>query len=262
MAIPELESARHFVGAQGLAPLQHGNVSTGNHLSSLLRLLQLSSSTLPVGAYSYSEGLEQLVETQRLTSAAALQDWMTQELRYGAMRIEAGIMLRAYHATLAQDTAALLAWNHWWSAARDTEELRLQSWQMGRSLLRLFLDLDHPNSIGMVDKTWPALGELFGQECNFAIAFGMVAAAWQIEPTAALLGYLQSWATNLISAGIKLIPLGQTAGQQLLLNLEPEIYATVEVSLTLTDDALESCGWGLSLASMAHETLYSRLFRS
>ena len=230
--------------------------------NSLLRLLQLASSTLPVGAYSYSEGLELLVETQRLPSAIALQAWMTQELRYGSMRVEAGIMLRAYHATIAQDTASLLAWNHWWSAARDTEELRLQSWQMGRSLLRLFLDLEDPDPKGVVDKHWPALRELFGQECNFAIAFGTVAAAWQIEPAAALLGYLQSWATNLIGAGIKLIPLGQTAGQQLLLNLEPEIYAAVEVNLTLTDDALESCGWGLSLASMAHETLYSRLFRS
>jgi urease accessory protein len=262
MTIPELEPARYSVGAQGLAPLQCGDFSTGNHLASLLRLLQLSSSTLPVGAYSYSEGLELLVETQRLTSAAALQDWMTQELRYGAMRIEASIMLRAYHATLAQDTAALLAWNHWWSAARDTEELRLQSWQMGRSLLRLFLDLDDPNPTERVDKTWSALGELFGQECNFAIAFGIVAAAWHIEPTAALLGYLQSWSTNLVSAGIKLIPLGQTAGQQLLLNLEQELYTAAEIILTLPDDALESCGWGLSLASMAHESLYSRLFRS
>jgi urease accessory protein len=231
-------------------------------LAKLLRLLQLSSSTLPVGAYSYSEGLELLVETQRLPSAVVLQDWMTQELRYGSMRVEAGIMLRAYHATIAQDTSALLAWNHWWSAARDTEELRLQSWQMGRSLLRLFLDLEDPDQKGAVDKHWPALRELFGQECNFATAFGIVAAAWHIEPTAALLGYIQSWATNLIGAGIKLIPLGQTAGQQILLNLEPEIYAAVEMNLALPNDALESCGWGLSLASMAHETLYSRLFRS
>lgn len=231
-------------------------------LPNLLRLLQLSSSTLPVGAYSYSEGLELLVETQRLPSMAALQDWMTQELRYGSMRVEAGIMLRAYHATIAQDTAALLAWNHWWSAARDTEELRLQSWQMGRSLLRLFLDLEDPQQKGGVDKNWPALRELFGQECNFAISFAIVAAAWQIEPTAALLGYLQSWATNLVSAGIKLIPLGQTAGQQLLLNLEHEIYTAAETTLVLPDEALESCGWGLSLASMAHESLYSRLFRS
>ncbi len=229
---------------------------------SLLRLLQLASSTLPVGAYSYSEGLELLVETQRLPTAILLQDWMTQELRYGSIRVEASIMLRAYHAAAAQDSVSLLKWNHWWSAARDTEELRLQSWQMGRSLLRLFLDLEDPAQTATLHKSWSALRDLFGQECNFAIAFGLVAAAWQIEPTAALLGYLQSWATNLVSAGIKLIPLGQTAGQQLLLNIEGEIQDAVQVISQLSDEALESCGWGLSLASMAHETMYSRLFRS
>jgi urease accessory protein len=229
---------------------------------SLLRLFQLASSTLPVGAYSYSDGLEFLVESQSLCSATALQSWMTQELCYGAIRMEAGVMLRAYQAAAIQDSPSLLTWNHWWSAARETEELRLQSWQMGRSLLRLLLDLDDPVQTSAVDKTWPALKELFGQECNYAIAFGIVAAAWQIEPTDALLGYVQSWATNLISAGIKLIPLGQTSGQQILLNLQPEIQTATEIVLQLPDEALESCGWGLSLASMAHETLYSRLFRS
>jgi urease accessory protein len=228
----------------------------------LLRLLQLASSTLPVGAYSYSEGLEFLVESQCICSAVALQDWMTQELRCGAMRMEAGVMVRAYRAAADRDGPSLLAWNHWWSAARDTEELRLQSWQMGRSLLRLLLDLEDPMQSSTVDKTWPTLRELYAQKCNFAIAFGIVAAVWQIEPTDALLGYLQSWATNLTSAGIKLIPLGQTAGQQILLNLEAEIQASAEEILQLPDEALESCGWGLSLASMAHETLYSRLFRS
>jgi urease accessory protein len=229
---------------------------------SVLRLLQLASSTLPVGAYSYSEGLEFLVESQCIRSAAALQDWMTQELRCGALRMEAGVMVRAYCAAADRNGPSLLAWNVWWSAARDTEELRLQSWQMGRSLLRLLLDLDDPMQRDTLDKTWPPLRELFAQECNFAIAFGIVAAVWQIEPTDALLGYLQSWATNLTSAGIKLIPLGQTAGQQLLLNLEAEIRAAAAEILRMPDEALESCGWGLSLASMAHETLYSRLFRS
>ncbi|WP_404784169.1 urease accessory protein UreF [Altericista sp. CCNU0014] len=228
----------------------------------LLRLLQLASSTLPVGAYSYSEGLEFLVESRCIDSAAALQDWMTQELRCGAMRMEAGVMLRACRVAKDRDGPALLAWNDWWSAARDTEELRLQSWQMGRSLLRLLLDLDDPMQGNRADKSWPILHELFARECNFAIAFGIVAAAWQIEPTDALLGYLQSWATNLTSAGIKLIPLGQTAGQQLLLNLEFAIHTSAEEILQLPDENLESCGWGLSLASMAHETLYSRLFRS
>ncbi|MGB8700047.1 MAG: urease accessory protein UreF [Thermosynechococcaceae cyanobacterium] len=229
---------------------------------SLLRLLQLASATLPVGAYSYSEGLETLTETGYLSSAIALQDWIVQELQYGSIRMEAGMMLRSQQAVLAQDGTRVLYWNRWWSATRDTEELRLQSWQMGRSLLRLWSDLEDPTAPESVAKTALPLQELLAEECNFAIAFGVVAAAWQIEPMAALLGYLQSWATNLIAAGIKLIPLGQTAGQQILLNLQPEIITTAETLLTLPDDALETCGWGLSLASMAHETQYSRLFRS
>jgi urease accessory protein len=228
----------------------------------VLRLLQLASSTLPVGAYSYSEGLELLVEKGCIQSASALQGWMSQELRYGALRVESGIMLRAHQAALAQDGEGLLTWNRWWSAARDTEELRLQSWQMGRSLLRLFLELEDPAQNTIINKDWSALQDLWKEDCNFAIAFGIIAAAWQIEPMDAALGYLQSWSTNLISAGIKLIPLGQTSGQQLLLNLQPELVSAAQGILQLPKDALESCGWGLSLASMAHETLYSRLFRS
>jgi urease accessory protein len=226
-----------------------------------LRLLQLASATLPVGAYSYSEGLEFLVETQQIKNAPALQDWLIQELRYGTLRMEAAMMARAHQATLLRADDTLLYWNDWWSAARDTEELRLQSWQMGRSLLRLLLALDDPQAAA-IDKTWPVLQKLYGQECNFAIAFGVGAALWQIPLPAALLGYLQSWATNLVSAGIKLIPLGQTAGQQILLNVQSDVDAACVAITQLEDAELESCGWGVSIASMGHETLYSRLFRS
>jgi len=123
---------------------------------------------------------------------------------------------------------------------------------MGRSLLRLIQDLQE-NEITTL---------LLKEECNFAIAFGTVAARWRIDEQSAIVGYLHSWATNLISAGIKLIPLGQTAGQRLLIELGEELDQTTQEILTLQDDDLNSCGWGLSLASMAHETLYSRLFRS
>lgn len=236
--------------------------SPNNRAYRQLRLLQLASTTLPVGAYSYSEGLEFLVESGRISSAAVLQDWIEQEVHHGSVRMESGIVLRAYQSASALDDAKLLFWNHWWSAARETEELRLQSWQMGRSLLQLFLSLEEPELTPRIDKTWPALQTLLTQNCNYAIAFGTVAAAWNIEPADLLLGYLQGWATNLIAAGIKLIPLGQTAGQQLLLNLQPSLARATQTILTLPDEALECCGWGLSLASMAHETQYSRLFRS
>jgi urease accessory protein len=164
---------------------------------------------------------------------------------------------------------ALSYWNAWATAAKETEELRLQSWQMGRTLVRLLLDLreaklsrrESPVS-SVLTTTVKDLVECGGNPCNFAIGFGIAAASWQIEEEAAVLGYLYSWAANLASAGVKLIPLGQTAGQQLLLDLRSQISCTAREVLQLEDDDLSSCSWGLGLASMAHETQYTRLFRS
>ena len=227
----------------------------------ILCLLQLASSALPVGAYSYSEGLETLVETSTIKDKQSLKHWLEQELGYGAIRLEAAVMVRAYQSAKIGDTAALGYWNKWLSAARETEELRSSSWQMGRSLIRLLLDLQ-PLEIEK-NLSLQSLADGVGLPCNFAIAFGIAAAHWEIEaPSSALLGYLHSWATNLIIAGVKLIPLGQTVGQQLLNELHPNISSATQEILALGDDDLSSCGWGLSLASMAHETQYTRLFRS
>lgn len=219
----------------------------------LLKLLQLASPVLPVGAYSYSEGLEKLVENGTIANQQNLKHWLEQELKYGAIRLEAAVMVRAYESFVLGNMSALSYWNGWLSAARETEELRASSWQMGRSLMRLLLELqpqltDASNAVG--------------NPCNLAIAFGIAAAHWQIDKSSALLGYLHTWATNLMTAGVKLIPLGQTAGQQLLLELHTTLIDASEEILALEDDNLSSCGWGLALASMAHETQYSRLFRN
>jgi len=220
---------------------------------SILNLLQLASPALPVGAYSYSEGVETLVEWGAIADAKGLQHWLERELQFGAIRIEAAVMVRAYNSVSSSDFTGLDYWNCWLSAARETEELRNSSWQMGRSLVRLLLKLQ------------PQLESIFdavGSPVNYAIAFGVAANCWQISQEAAVLGYLHSWATNLITAGIKLIPLGQTAGQQILINLQTHIIDATAKILVLEDDELSSCSWGLSLASMAHETQYTRLFRS
>ncbi|NJP10772.1 MAG: urease accessory protein UreF [Leptolyngbyaceae cyanobacterium RU_5_1] len=237
--------------------------------SALLRLLQLASPTLPVGAYSYSEGLEALVDSGSINGSERLQHWLTQELRYGAVRLEAAIAVRGYHAAATGDLDKLVSWNQWLSAARETEELRSQSWQMGRSLLRLLHDLNlqastdpPPSSLLRPPSSVLPPFHFLQEGCNFAIAYAIAAATWQIDLQSAVLGYLHSWATNLVSAGIKLIPLGQTTGQQVLLNLQPTLEQVTKEILTLQDDDLNSCGWGLALASMAHETQYSRLFRS
>lgn len=225
----------------------------------LLYLLQLANPTLPVGAYSYSDGLEALVEMGIINNPQSLGRWLEQELRYGAIRLEAAVMVRAYQSVKNSDLEALGYWNAWITAAKETAELRSQSWQMGNSLMRLLLDLP-PQTEAIA--SLQDLASAVGYPCNYAIAFGIAAANWQIDITATVLGYLQSWASNLISAGVKLIPLGQTAGQQLLLEHACTITLATQEILTLEDENLSSCGWGLALASMAHETQYTRLFRS
>lgn len=221
--------------------------------SHLLSILQLASPALPVGAYSYSEGLEMLVENGTIANHTHLKDWLKAELLYGAIRLEAAVMVRSQQAAKIADIELLCRWNLWLSAARETEELRASSWQMGRSLIQL---------LGKLEPQIVPIANTVGNPCNYAIAFGIAVAHWQISIQAALLGYLHSWASNLITVGVKLIPLGQTAGQRLLLDLQPLLSAATLEILALEDDQLACCSWGLSLASMQHETQYTRLFRS
>jgi urease accessory protein len=219
----------------------------------MLSILQLTSSSLPVGAYSYSEGLETLVETGVVANQTSLKNWLEAELIYGTIRLDGAVMVRAWQAAQVRDVNTLCQWNLWLSATRETTELRNSSWQMGRSLLQLLGKLQ-PDVLPLV--------KAVASPCNYAIAFGIATAHWEISIQAALLGYLHSWATNLITVGIKLIPLGQTAGQELLLDLQ-ELFSTTTIEImALEDDELSCCSWGLSLASMQHETQYTRLFRS
>jgi urease accessory protein len=220
--------------------------------SALLALLQLASPSLPLGAYCYSEGLEYLT-LQAIQTAEALEHWLTQDLTYGAIRIEAALMLRGYRHH--QDLNQFLAWNTWLTAHKETQELRAQSQQMGKSLLNLLTNLaPHPH---LSD-----LQATLNEPCHYALAFGLGAAHWQIPPEMALQAFLQSWVSNQITAGVKLIPLGQTAGQRILLAMNAVIQAVYPSILALADDQLYSCSLGLGLASMKHEQQYSRLFRS
>ena len=201
----------------------------------ILCLLQLASPILPVGAYSYSEGLETLVEKGIISNSASLNDWLERSLCQGSIRLETAVLVRVYRCFCQEDFTKLNYWDNWLSATRETAELRQQSWQMGRSLLNLLRELA------------PARDNL-PEQANYATAFAIGASHWQIGEELAVLGYLHSWASNLINAGLRLIPLGQTRGQALLIGL--------------ADENLSSWSWGLSFASMNHETQYSRLFRS
>lgn len=230
-------------------------MTTGLTHDKLLTLLQLASPALPIGAYSYSEGIETLADRGAIASGAALQTWLTEELRWGSIRLEAAIMRWCYAAAAQREAAAIAHWNQWLSALRETEEMRSQSWQMGRSLLRLFQDLEPDLALALPSFTR-------AENCNFAIAYSLIAQAWEIPVDAAAIAFLHSWAANLVSAAVRAVPLGQTEGQRLLQRLVNPIQTAHTEIAALTAADLMACNWGVSLASMQHETLYSRLFRS
>ncbi len=223
------------------------------HHHSLLALLQLTSPALPIGAYSYSEALESLVEQGLIRSASDLQTWLEESLATGSISVDIAVLLRVHRAWHRGDRENILYWNSWLSATRETAELQQQSWQMGRSLLKLLKNL-YP----LEDwATWD-----MAVNWNIAIVFAIAAGLANIDEQTTALGYAYSWASNGVSAGVKLIPLGQTAGQQLMLALTEPIAQAADRALIVEDDRLFSCNWGLTLASMAHETQYSRLFQS
>jgi urease accessory protein len=200
---------------------------------SLARLLQLASPTLPVGAYSYSQGLEAAIEVGQVTDEASAKAWIADVLDFTVLRMEAPVLLRMLNG---EDL------NELFLASRETAELRAETVQMGGSLARLAKDL--------------GLGEMPGDEPSFPAAFSFVARKFDIKPADALTAYLWSWLENQVMAAVKAVPLGQTAGQRMLLELSKKIDA-----LKVASD-LCNLAPGLAFLSARHETQYSRLFRS
>lgn len=205
----------------------------------LARLLQLASPTLPVGAYSYSGGLEAACEAGVVADAAGAQRWIGDVLEFSVARMEAPMLLR-----MMKDPD----WNETFLASRETAELRAETVQMGYSLNRLFKDL--------------GLGEVPAHEPSFPAAFAYAATQWKIEPEAALQAYLWAWLENQVMAAVKAVPLGQTDGQRILLALGDRIEGLVKKAMQMKDEDLGNFAPGLAVLSAQHETQYSRLFRS
>ncbi|MDJ1183344.1 urease accessory protein UreF [Roseofilum casamattae] len=229
--------------------------------SALLSLLQLASPALPVGAYSYSEGLEILVEQEIITDVATLEQWLRDALKFGSPRLDGALLHRSYAAMEDRDMEQLRYWNHWSLAIRETEELRQQTAQMGRSLSGLLQELDSSLGLVLQELLYQDTGEP-GYDLSYTTGWAIACAHWQIVITDAILAYLHGWVANAIAAGVKLIPLGQTSGQKLLFQLHPQIAEIVPEILALDETNLYSCSWGFAMASTAHETQYTRLFRS
>ena len=223
-----------------------------NQTASLTRLLQLASPTLPVGAYSYSQGLEAAIEAGVVRNASTARSWIEDVLRYSMASMEAPILLRLIAAWQANDATLAARWNNLFLASRESAELRAETAQMGYSLARLLRELGEAE-----DDAFEALDEI-----AFPAAFAFAVAKWRIEPHAALTAYLWSWAENQVMAALKAVPLGQTDGQRLLLVLGDAVEEAARQAAQLQDEDMVNFAPGLALLSARHETQYSRLFRS
>ena len=215
---------------------------------SLAKLLQLASPTLPVGAYSYSGGLEAAVEAGVVKDAASAERWIGDVLEWSTVRMEAPILLSFLSGFETKDLKKVEKTNEMFLASRETAELRAETVQMGYSLNRLLKDL--------------GVGEVPVEGPSFPAAFAWAAAQWKIAPEEALQSYLWAWLENQVMAAVKAVPLGQTDGQRILLSLGHLLSSVTEKAKSMQDEDLGNFAPGLAMRSSKHETQYSRLFRS
>ncbi|MDW8324127.1 MAG: urease accessory UreF family protein [Burkholderiales bacterium] len=218
----------------------------------LARLLQLVSPTLPVGAYTYSQGLEAAVEAGAVRDEASAAAWIGTCLEYGVASGEAVYLAHMLRAWQMPDTRALQTLNEAFLASRESAELYAETVQMGYSLMRLLSDL--PGAPGQ------ALADF--DPVSLPLAWSCAATAWEIAEESAVMGYLWTWLENQVMAAVKLIPLGQTAGQRLLVELGARLPQLAHTARSSPLEAASNWLPGLAIASSRHETQYTRLFRS
>lgn len=218
----------------------------------LLRLLQLASPGLPIGMYSYSQGLERAVDDAWISNAADTGKWLDGLMASGMVRIDLPILARLYDAWECVNGDGVDYWSRTLIACRETAELRAEDRQTGQALARL---LDALEIEGM--QAW-----IRKPEATLATVFAFAAVNWNIPKREAAIGYLWSWLENQVLCAVKLVPLGQVAGQRLLADLAGKIPVLVDEALTLADHEIGGSAFGLALASSRHEMQYSRLFRS
>ncbi|WP_414980674.1 urease accessory protein UreF [Congregibacter sp.] len=216
---------------------------------SQLYLLHLSSPALPIGAYAYSQGLEYAIEAGWV-EGEELNRWLHDGMMLGVAQLDLPVLLRALAALGGNDTETLNHWNNQLLASRETSELLLEDQQIGTALLRLLTGLETPDI------------PIFGQKPAYAIAFAVACHRWGIQTDAALQGYAYSWLENQVTAATKLVPLGQTAAQRMLLKLLKQIPEACTHAMTVDDCEIGLSLPGLAMASSRHERQHTRLFRS
>ncbi|WP_411725749.1 urease accessory protein UreF [Methyloglobulus sp.] len=218
----------------------------------LMRLMQLVSPGLPIGMYSYSQGLECAVDDGWISNATETGEWLSGLMDSCLTRIDLPILARLYDAWESGNMERVDYWSRTLIAHRETAELRAEDRQTGQALARLLDAMDLTEMQPWIRKS----------ETTLATVFSFAAVNWGILKYEAMLGYLWSWLENQVLCAVKLVPLGQVAGQRLLADLAAKIPNLVDRALQLADTEIGGSAFSLALASSRHEMQYSRLFRS
>ncbi|RQW29029.1 urease accessory protein UreF [Rhodobacteraceae bacterium CH30] len=219
-----------------------------------LQLLRLASPSLPIGGYSYSQGLESALELGLVRDSRSAQAWIAGVLTGPLSRFEAALLVRVWCSLNADDTSTLVALNARLLASRDGSEMRAETEQMGYSLRTLLAAL--PEGQGR----WPAV--LAGGPVALPVAWAVAAFQLELDAAQAVEAFLWGWTENQVMVLMKAMPMGQTSGQQLLSALLPDIAQAVQTALTLADEDISNFAPMLAWVAAQHETQYSRLFRS
>ena len=222
--------------------------------SSLLQLMWLASPALPIGGFSYSECLESAVDSGRVENADQAAQWLIDQLHLSLARSDLAVVAQAIAAWRVGDEARIAALNQWVLQTRESSELRAQTEQMGRSLLEWLRN--HTTA------TPQDIAYLASIDPSYPLAFALAASATSAPVRECLLAYAFGWAENMAQAAIKSVPLGQTAGQQVLSAVALEIPAAINHALSQTQHTLQAFTPMLAILSAQHEVQYSRLFRS
>jgi urease accessory protein len=222
--------------------------------TSLMQLMWLASPALPIGGFSYSEGLEAFVHAADGATPEATSDWLVDQLHLTLARGDLAVVAKAIEAWRRDDLAQLARLNDWVLQTRESSELRAQTEQMGRSLLE-WLRKHTTASAAQID----ACARM---QPTYPLAFALAASATQAPVRESLLAFAFAWAENMAQAAIKAVPLGQSAGQGILQALVANIPDAVDHALALPDGERQAFSPMLAIRSAQHETQYSRLFRS
>lgn len=221
------------------------------------RLFQLISPSLPIGGFTYSQGLEWAVEAGWVSNQKQMVDWLEMMLNNSLVTLELPILAKFYQALASDDQTTIHYWSDYLYSCRETRELRAEELQRGKALFTLLKQLDLP-----IQAQWQPENEPHAATQNQLLGFCVAAKAWGISLHSLQQGYLWSWAENMVMAGVKLVPLGQTSGQKALLTLSEKLPQCIVKANQIQDDEIGSFTPSVAIASSRHETQYTRLFRS